>query len=294
MKSALWALVGSFAVVLVYLAPVCAVDPPAVKPFNIPVNTAADEDDPHVGDGGLALYYTSNAKGKDDIMFATRKLVTQPWPSKGNVVGRYVSTEADDRSVFELPGRYPRFLFFATKKDKMAKNYDIYVAVKEDPDKVWATPRPVQAIATPADEMHPWVTADGKSLYFSRKTKEGWRVFVATRAGATGPAGWDEPKLIEALPENFHHATLTPDGKTMYLQGPLEGGRWGLFVSVKTAKGWEKPVELDELNNTEGKTGDRSPNLSRDGKFLYFASDRPGGKGGLDLWGVTTASLKKR
>jgi len=29
---------------------------------------------------------------------------------------------------------------------------------------------------------------------------------------------------------------------------------------------------------------DRTPALSRDGHYLFFASDRPGGLGGLDLW----------
>src|SRR5262249_20196578 len=151
-------------------------------------------------------------------------------------------------------------------------------AVRHDAGKAWSAPTPVMNVNTEADELHPWVTGDGKSLYFSRRTKEGWRVFVTTRDGTMGPGGWGEPAAVE-LPVNFHHATLTPDGKTMYLQGPLEKGRWGLFVSKREGKGWGKPEALEALNHAEGKTGDRSPNLSRDGRLLYFASDRPGGKG---------------
>ena len=96
------------------------------------------------------------------------------------------------------------------------------------------------------------------------------------------------------MPENFHHVTLTPDGKTMYLQGALEKGRVGLFVARREKKGWSKPEPLDELNDPEAKTGDRSPCLTRDGKMLYFASDRSGGKGGLDLWVIQTALLEKK
>jgi hypothetical protein len=46
------------------------------------------------------------------------------------------------------------------------------------------------------------------------------------------------------------------------------------------------------LNNADGKRGDMSPCLNSDGTRLYFASDRPGGKGGLDLWSVLTKELK--
>jgi hypothetical protein len=80
----------------------------------------------------------------------------------------------------------------------------------------------------------------------------------------------------------------------MYLQGPLENKRWGLFTSTRTTKGWSKPEPLDAVNDPEGKTGDRSPNLSRDGRLLYFVSDRPGGKGGLDVWAIQTAMLGKK
>src|SRR5258707_5327284 len=131
--------------------------------------------------------------------------------------------------------------------------------------------------------MHPWITGNGKDLYFSRKTGEGWRVYVASRQATTGAGGFGEPKLVE-LPADFHHATLSPDGTTMYLQGPLEGKRWGLFRSAKVSGAWSKPEPVDDLNNLEAPTADRSQCLSRDGSMLYFSSDRIGGKGGLDIW----------
>jgi hypothetical protein len=265
----------------------------SLKPINLFVNTNADEDEPHLGDNGLTLYWTSKANRKEDIFFARRRTAASVWPSKGEVIEDYVTTKGDDRSVFATSGRYPHFLFFATKKDEKSKNFDLYVAIRHDTGKAWAAPVPVMNVNTPQDELHPWMTADGKALYFSRKTKEGWRVFVTTRAAATGPGGWGDPEIVD-LPVNFHHATLMPDGKTMCLQGPLDKGRWGIFVSRRDGKTWSNPEALAALNHLEGKTGDRSPNLSRDGRFLYFSSDRPGGKGGLDLWAIATADLLKK
>jgi hypothetical protein len=266
---------------------------PTLKPINLAVNTALDEDEPHVADAGLTLYWTSNKEGKEDIWFARRRTAGASWPAKGQVIEDYVSTKGDDRGVFATGGRYPHYLYFSTRKDEKSKNHDLYVAVRHDAGKAWSAPTPVMNVNTPADELHPWLSGDGKSLYFSRKVKGGWGVFVVKRDSAAGPQGWGEPEQVD-LPANFHHATLTPDGKTMYLQGPLGKGRWGLFASQRDgAKGWSEPRPVEGLNHPEGKTGDRSPSLTRDGKLLYFASDRPGGKGGLDLWGISTAGLKK-
>jgi Tol biopolymer transport system component len=277
--------------------PTSAADEPKdlVRPRNLPCNTKADEDEPHVTSGGNVLYYSSNPKGKLDIFVSTRANPRQKW-GPGKIPDDYLQTKGDDCSVFVLAdGRYPQYLVYASKKDnkEAGANFDLYVAVRQGPGKAFSSPTPVQATATPEDEMHPWITADGKELYFSRKTKDGWRVFVAPRPNPFGPLAGD-PKLVEELPPDFHHATVTPDGKTMYVQGPLGKGRWGLFISKKSKDGWSKPEPLDTLNHPDGPTGDRSPNLSRDGSVLYFASDRPGGQGGLDLYVIETKELMKK
>ncbi len=265
-----------------------------VKPTNLAVNTKADEDDPFLSSSGLTLWYSCNGAGKFDIMMAQRRNARSAW-GKGELPDSYVQTQVDDRGAcLTRDGIYPQYLFFATLKDKETKNFDLYVAVKQDTGKAFTEPTPVHAANSEADEMNPWLNADGKQLYFSRKTKDGWRVYVCTRAQATGAQGFEKPVLIEELPPNFHHATLTRDGKTMYLQGPLDSGRTGLFVTTKSTKGWDKPEALTMLNHPESLKGDCSPALSADGNLLYFASDRPGGKGGLDIWAALTAELKLR
>lgn len=270
-------------------------DKKSIKIINLEkLNTADDEDDPHVSSSGLTLLYCTNAGKKIDLCITRRADLGRPW-TVGKPVGDYVQTEADDRSAFlTKDGVYPQFLYYATKRDKKAKNFDIFVAVKQDRMAAFSAPTPLNTISTQADELHPWLTADGKELYFSRKTSDGWHVLVATRKEATGAAGFGEPKVVAELPAGFHHATLTPNKLTLYLQGPLDKKRWGLFRSTHQAKGWTTPEPIDELNDPDGKTGDRSPCLSRDGVWLYFASDRPGGKGGLDLYMVRTSELKKK
>ncbi|HJT77339.1 MAG TPA: hypothetical protein VJ739_09085 [Gemmataceae bacterium] len=265
------------------------------KPVNLDrLNTKDDEDDPFLSSSGLTLYYAAKVKDRWQLHMATRRRVSQPWPAGAEVDGYFVD-KADNRGACLTPdGRYPQYLYFATNKDpekddERGDNYDIYVTVRQRAGVAFTSPTPVQGICTAEDETHPWLAGGGRQLYFSRKTKDGWRVYVATGSGA---ANFTNPKPVD-LPAGYCHATLTPDGKTMYLQGPLEKDRWGIFRSHRTESGWGKPEALDALNSTEAPTGDLSPSLSRDGKLLYFASDRPGGKGGLDLWVVQTAQLKK-
>jgi hypothetical protein len=268
-------------------------EPKPPKPVNLGCNTKVDEDDPFISSEGAALYYASNAKKKYDLL-VSRKNSGGKW-AEGKPVGGYIQTDVDDRSVFLSPdGKYPQFIWYASKTDKDSNNFDLYVAVRQGANKEFSSPVAMNTIDTPADEMHPWLTKDLKTLYFSRKTKEGWRVFYVTRKEATGAQGFGDPVLVDDLPADFHHATLTPDGKTIYLQGPLDKGRWGLFTSTQTDKGWSKPEALDMLNDASGPIGDKSPCLSRDGQTLYFASDRDGGKGGMDLWAVPVVELKKK
>src|SRR5262249_47705649 len=125
----------------------------------------------------------------------------------------------------------------------------------------------------------------------------GWRVFIASRPEGKGAFG--EPKVIEELPAGFHHATVTSDGRVMFLQGPLANNRWGLFRSKRSRKpgaswsAWSAPEELTILNSPaeDAAMGDMSPCLTRDDRRLYFSSDRKGGKGGRDLWVINAPAL---
>jgi hypothetical protein len=251
------------------------------------VNTRSDEDDPFVTPDGLLLVYASNAPGTYHLMAARRASTLGKWKSPAQV-SDVNSKHADTRSPFQIQRRF----FYATnavpdEKFKDLKNYDLFER------SAGLAPTPLLRVDTAEDEMFPWVTPSGREFYFSRRTKEGWRLFVSK-----GPyyGGVSDGKLIEELAAGFHHCTLTSDGLTMYLQGPLGKDRWGLFRTTRKKLGgpWAEPTPLTALNSPEGEKGDMSPCLAQGGTMLYFASDRPGGQGGLDLWSIPTAKLKAK
>ena len=255
------------------------------------VNTAADEDDPYITRDARRLLYVSNAEKHWTMMLSERRRNDQSWKWTSGSTLEGPNTEIDNRSPYLTPDNHD--LYYAAKTevpqgDPTPANYDIAKSIRLVKMTQFTASTFVQAVCTPEEEMHPWLSEDGLELYFSRKTKEGWRVFVSKRASAK--AAFGEPKPVEELPAGFHNVTINRAGMTMYLQGPLENNRWGLFRCVRfdRKKPWGNPEELINVNQPEAPTGDTSPCVSADNSELYFSSDRPGGKGGKDIWMVRT------
>ena len=82
---------------------------------------------------------------------------------------------------------------------------------------------------------------------------------------------------------------FSPDGKTVIFARGNSGKRKDaspdvdLYVSRKTPQGWSEPVLVSASDSA---SWDGSPAFSGDGKTIYFASNRPGGSGGMDLYRV--------
>jgi OmpA-OmpF porin, OOP family len=80
--------------------------------------------------------------------------------------------------------------------------------------------------------------------------------------------------------------SITPDGNTMFLsRWTVKSGKKtaALYSSKKSGAGWGEPVLLDAGINAEGFNA-QQPSVTPDGKYLMYASDKPGGQGGFDLW----------
>lgn len=85
--------------------------------------------------------------------------------------------------------------------------------------------------------------------------------------------------------DNEGAQSISADGKTLYFTAcnrPDGAGLCDIYVSFFRNGSWSKPLNLGTPVNT--RFSDKHPSLSADGKTLYFSSDRPGGKGNLDIW----------
>jgi len=79
---------------------------------------------------------------------------------------------------------------------------------------------------------------------------------------------------------------ISSDGLSFYFYSPRSGGLGGpdIWVTWRLAVDlpWETPVNLGAPVN--GSFADVTPSLSPDGRYLFFASNRPNGMGGQDLY----------
>jgi len=136
------------------------------------------------------------------------------------------------------------------------------------------------------------------SFYFT-SSRNSEKVYKATGTGFTNilraPIENGDILISEAqtLGEEFANEiinegciTFSPDGRTMVFARGNSGKRKGtrdvnLYISRYQRGEWTTP-EIMTINDPEA--WDSTPTFSRDGRTLYFASNRPGGYGGIDLY----------
>lgn len=145
-----------------------------------------------------------------------------------------------------------------------------------------------QAVNSRNWETQPSFSADGKTLYF-----------VSNRPGGLGQSdiwyttlkddgSWGTPVNIGKMvntPGKEESVCIHPDGKTLYFSsnGHVGMGKLDIYVVRKDAAGeWGTPVNLGYPINTYG--DENSLLVNGSGNVAYFASNRSGGVGGLDIY----------
>ena len=106
---------------------------------------------------------------------------------------------------------------------------------------------------------------------------------------------WGRPQTIETgLNSEYDEGAccFKPDGSTMYLTQCSTDPDYPRYATIVTANrsdaAWGKPNKLELTHDTLSSYA--HPAISPDGEWLYFTSDMPGGKGGLDIWRVRLTS----
>ncbi len=177
------------------------------KPLNTRYNDAALAFSPD----GKSLFVYYGKKGGGDILMTSlknghwKKPAKPPWKINSRWQESSLCISSDSSEIY----------FVSANRRLSHGGKDIFV-IRRDVDGKWSKPEPLDTtVNTPWDEESPWLTPDGKTLYFSSQghnSMGGFDVFRSHRRqdGSWGPA------------ENLGVPLNTPDDDLFYMGSPQD------------------------------------------------------------------------
>jgi tetratricopeptide (TPR) repeat protein/cell division protein FtsN len=131
------------------------------------------------------------------------------------------------------------------------------------------------------------ISGDGQTLAYTTLGSKGYEVYIAKKKGDA----WERPRRItDDIRGGFlKTSSLSYDGTWLYLVDDFSSPQniYDTFYD----EGWVRSKKLKKP--VTSKYNETHAALSPDGKTLYFASDRPDGLGGLDIY-KSTLDKKER
>ena len=148
-------------------------------------------------------------------------------------------------------------------------------------------------INTQYDEYWPSLTVDGKTIIFTRLAPIGDGFQQAAHLQEDFylsnfiDGEWQPAEPMESIntPYNEGAQSISADGKLLFFTActQIDGyGSCDIYFSRNKNGVWSKPRNAGDPINTA--SWESQPSISANGEYLYFTSNRKGGKGGMDIW----------
>lgn len=270
--------------------------PVSFKPENLGagINSQGDEYMPNLTADGQTLFFTSRRPGNmggfnprlndfgEDFYFVEQK--NGKWAQVQSLGPPINTSDNEGAACFSQDGRW--VYFTGCNRPGGVGECDIYLARYDG--KTWSNPVNLgEGVNTANYETQPWLSNDGKTLYF-----------ISTRKGGLGGTDiwystlenkiWSEPKNIGTpinTPGNEYSPFLHASDQVLYFSSDYHNGFGGMdiFYTQKTSEGWGEVKNLGYPVNTPAH--ERFIFITSDGKTAYFSSDQlEGGFGRNDLY----------
>ena len=182
---------------------------------------------------------------------------------------------------------------------------EIWFSERPSVDAPWGAPQRASSLinAAGSNNFCPTLTADLHVLYFASTRAGGCGgsdLYVSYRRNTRDNLGWEAPVnlgcQVNSENEEWRASPFHDEDGTEYLYfsssrpGAGTAGTMDIYASKRQPDGTFGPAAIVEgLNST---SNDQQPSVrERDGLEIFFASNRSGGAGGLDLWTATRASI---
>ena len=148
---------------------------------------------------------------------------------------------------------------------------DFSPVLSVDGNALFYTSRRVRPDSSNKNILDPIAGLPYENIYVSYKDREG---------------NWQQPEMLNINPSGAGHlasVNVAADGQTLYIYRD-DGGDGNIYESKLVGEVWTDPVLMSSDINT--RSWETHGALTADGNTFYFISNRPGGKGGRDIYRV--------
>lgn len=189
---------------------------------------------------------------------------------------------------------YRKFLTYSKLPEKEKALAEKQIKSCQFADKAYKNPVPFspvnlgKGINSQLSEYFPTLTADEQTMFFTcmdNRSQEDFLISTFENGKWTDAINMGPPINT---PENEGASTTSADGQYLFFtacQNPKNLGSCDLWLTFVKGDKWQAAIHMPD--NVNSKYKETQPSLSADGKTLYFASNRPGGYGDMDIWKTT-------
>ncbi len=253
------------------------------------INSKDDDYFPFLTNNGNSLFFTRQSEnGDEDLWFGYRRAPGR-WDSERIKAG-FNSSQPEGMTTLVRDGRQIFFTVCGGGKDTVDCN--LYSGIVEDNNKVRDKQLISSYVNSSSWDSQAAVSCDGRRLFFASNRPGGLGGSDIWYCERTPTGEWSEPRNIGA-PVNTSGDEESPflsnDGQTLYFAstGHLGLGEQDLFMSWydPALQRWTVAINLGPPVNSPHR--ELGLHLSADGRTGFFASNRPGGQGGMDIYEFT-------
>lgn len=248
------------------------------------INSSADEYLPTLSNDGRLLIFTRK-RNDEDILISERK-GDNDWTA-AHSFGKSINSPLNE-GMANLTACGRTIYFAGCQRNDGKGGCDIFKAHFENGEisNIHPTAGPLN---TKDWESQPSISCDGTRLFFSSNREGGqggtdiW-VSHLQKDDTWGPAENLGPTIN--TPQDEEAPFIASDGKTLYFasNGHPGFGEADIYRSVLENDTWSPVENLGRSVNTPFREAGFA--VTADAQWGYFASGRPGGKGGIDLYRV--------
>lgn len=290
-------------VLIVGSAPVAAARDPSEwsEPVNLGpiVNSASADEGPAISEDGLSLYFTSTrpgGSGGQDIWVAKRPHRAAAWAVPVNLGETVNTADSENAPAFSRDGHR---MFFVSNRPGGVGGLDIWVSFRKDRNDDFGWQAPVNLgppVNTTSNDAGPGASREaGEEVLFFTSNRPGGSggadIYMSARL-EDGSFGSPVPVVELNTAAQDARAAVRHDGREVFLFSNRAGslGATDLWTSTRQTwmAPWSTPVNLGSTANSP--SDEMQPAISGDARTLFFASNRPGGTGQLDLYMITRTS----